>query len=731
MRITSSDAFAVLPANSTLTNGQGVFSLTFQTPGNMTVTASDTVATSITGISPTITVSGNGVTHFVLTGLPSSVVAGTKVTFTVTAEDRFNNTVAGYTGPVTVATTSGNVSLPAASTLTGGVGTFSATLERPGNQTFTVIDPTTALLVQSSVTVVAAGHPLISAMASADLNGDGKPDLIIALETALNLSIYLGNGNGTFKSALASPNLDFSRVSSIATGDFNGDGKQDIAVAAGLSFIDVLLGNGNGTFQAPVSYSIGTGLEGYQLTTGDFNGDGNLDLAVTYPESSSNTSGVAILLGNGNGTFKPATSYLFGNHGSASTSASIVAADFNHDGKLDLAVTGIDDSTVDILLGNGNGTFAPAVNYAVGINPTGIAVGDFNADGNVDLAVTNASSGTVSVLLGRGDGTFGAATNYGTGGGPQTIAVGDFNGDGKLDLAVGNNSASTVTVMLGNGDGTFGDFQPVAVNTPNALAAGDFTNNGSTDLVVASEDGSSFTVLLPQPSVTPVIGVSNPIAVNPGNAVALGLEISPVLTADQPFLVTVTALDSYGNLATGYTGTVTFEGISGPPAIFPPSSTLTNGKGVFSVVLTAAGTSEFEVEDVANNIHGAGPVESVGPATATHFIVNSSTTAAIGAALNVTVTAVDQLNNTVSSYTGTVHFASSDSLAVLHSDATLTNGIGIYSVTLNTLGYQTVTVTDNLTSSINGSAVIAVAGPVDDHFIVSAASAIPRVWPST
>jgi hypothetical protein len=172
---------------------------------------------------------------------------------------------------------------------------------------------------------------------------------------------------------------------------------------------------------------------------GDFNGDGKLDLAVTNVLFSS----VSVLLGNGDGTFGAATNY-----GAGFTPLSVAVGDFNGDGKLDLAVANASDNTVSVLLGNGTGGFGAAINYAVASGPRSVEVGDFNGDGKLDLVVANRDSNSVSVLLGNGDGTFGAATNYTVGADPVSVAVGDFNGDGALDLAVPNAFSNNVSVLL-------------------------------------------------------------------------------------------------------------------------------------------------------------------------------------------------------------------------------------------------------------------------------------------
>jgi hypothetical protein len=208
--------------------------------------------------------------------------------------------------------------------------------------------------------------------------------------------------------------------------------------------VSILLGNGDGTFQPAVNYAVVN--EPVSVAVGDFNGDGKRDLAVA------NYGGfrgrISILLGNGDGTFQPAVDYA------VDSPTFVAVADFNGDGKRDLAVTNYDLYTVSILLGDGHGTFQLAGSYAVGIHPRSVAVGDFNGDGKRDLAVANWDySLTLSILLGNGDGTFQPAVDYAVGSLPSSVAVGDFDGDRKPDLAVAN--GSVVTILLGNGDGTF------------------------------------------------------------------------------------------------------------------------------------------------------------------------------------------------------------------------------------------------------------------------------------
>jgi hypothetical protein len=322
-------------------------------------------------------------------------------------------------------------------------------------------------------------------LASADLNSDGRLDLVVTNGDAGAVGVLLGNGNGTFQSAVnyatgAAPN-------SIVPSDFNDDGKLDLAVVNQNGFsLSVLLGTGDGTFQPDVEYPVG--MYPLSVAAGDFNRDGKLDVVVTNDTSDN----VSVLLGVGDGTFRPAVNYNTGED-----PVGVAVGDFNHDGKLDLAVTNDSSFSVSVLLGKGDGTFAGAMNFGVGSEPQSLVVGDFNGDGKLDLAVGNTNSNDVSVLLGRGDGTFQAAVNYAAGPFPLSLSVGDFNGDGTLDLVVTNSTSNTASVLLGNGDGSFQSAVHYAAGQgPLSVVVGDFNRDGRPDFAVADHSSNRVSVLL-------------------------------------------------------------------------------------------------------------------------------------------------------------------------------------------------------------------------------------------
>ncbi len=224
----------------------------------------------------------------------------------------------------------------------------------------------------------------------------------------------------------------------------------------------VLLGNGDGSFQPARNYSVGS--DPYSVALGDFRGNGILDIAVANTRSNT----VSVLLGNGDGSFQPARSFTTG-----SGPRSVVVGDFNGDGVLDLAAADYDSGSVSVLLGNGDGSFQDARSFAAGYRPVSVAVGDFNGDAIPDLAVV--FSGGVRVLLGNGDGTFQtSAFSYVAGSDPTAVAVGDFRDTGRADLAVANFGSNNVSILLNDGvwpSTRRGAFGPVARHRSRMLPA--------------------------------------------------------------------------------------------------------------------------------------------------------------------------------------------------------------------------------------------------------------------
>jgi hypothetical protein len=323
--------------------------------------------------------------------------------------------------------------------------------------------------------------PNPSSMAVGDFNHDGNLDIVVANQHVEgSISVLLGRGDGTFLPAVTYQ-VWGAYTDSVAVGDFNDDGNLDIVAAnllrdlggSWLGDFSVLLGRGDGTFLPAVTYSGGE--RPTSVVVGDFNDDGNPDIVT----ASADDTGISVSLGRGDGTFLPAVTYSVGFH---LLPTSVAVGDFNHDSNLDVVIGNSYDGSVSVLLGRGDGTLLPAVSYSLvaGDFAAGVAVGDFNDDGNLDIVAADSQS--VSVLLGRGDGTFLPATEYFTGIGAYSPSVGDFNHDGNLDLVEGN------SILLGRGDGTFQSANAFNLGiSAFSLAAGDFNHDGNLDIVTLNE----------------------------------------------------------------------------------------------------------------------------------------------------------------------------------------------------------------------------------------------------
>lgn len=423
-------------------------------------------------------------------------------------------------------------------------------------------------------------------VAVADLNADGKPDLVVANQGTNTVAVLLGNGDGTFQPPLT---YDPGGVhpSSVAVADLDGDGRPDLVVAtAGNGDIGVLLGNGDGTFQSAKIYLSG-GVEDNAIAVADMNHDGAPDLIVTGI-SNNGDGAVGVLLGNGDGTFQSVRTETIGGAGGAGIPA-VAVADVNGDGKLDVLAATLKTScssnscntvgAVAVLLGNGDGTLrSPVLTLSGGVYSSSLAVADVNGDKKPDIVVENgqccgSANGVVGVLLGNGDGTFHKPVVYrsGIGGSGRSVVVADVNRDGNLDIVATDDCAHSdclnqgvVGVLSGNGDGTFQAAQTLGSGgfLPRSLAVTDLNGDGAPDIVVGNFCGddrvtcerSSLAILMNNPPcmTAPVITFSvSPTALWPPNGRVVPVMVSGTISDSAPCTVTsamYAVKDEYGKV---------------------------------------------------------------------------------------------------------------------------------------------------------------------------------------
>ncbi len=320
------------------------------------------------------------------------------------------------------------------------------------------------------------------AIATGDFNNDGKQDIATASGNAVNIRI--GNGSGNFA---VSTNINLSSSpQAIAVGDINGDGNLDIVTGnSGSPYITSLFGNGKGAFG--ISNTTGGNSNSGSIILADYNNDGKMDIL------SVSTSSLNVYSNNGFGVFSLAGSFSSG----GLVYSGMAASDFNRDGNIDLAILNRGSSTYLIRLGNGAGSFTGSTSFSVGNTPYYIATGDFNHDNKTDIATANSAAGSVSIRLGNGLGGFSGTTEELVGTTPYGLLINDMNGDGHQDIVCAANVSSRITIRFGNGTGGFNGTSNVSVNSgPRSICIGDFNGDSIPDLAATHSTLNNFSVRL-------------------------------------------------------------------------------------------------------------------------------------------------------------------------------------------------------------------------------------------
>jgi hypothetical protein len=347
----------------------------------------------------------------------------------------------------------------------------------------------------------------------ADLNADGRPDIVCAIADEMNVSVFLNDGTGHFATLQHYPG---GTAVAVDIADYTGDGKPDIVVANYYEgTIALLKSAGAGTFEPQVTYAMGT--QPRDVVGGDFDGDGLRDIAAATGSGS-----LWVRKGLGAAGFGAAKQVFI-----SGTFKGIDAGDYDHDGKVDLVLVNYTARRAIPMHNDGNLDFSPRPTVVVGVGASDIAVRDLDGDGWVDLAVAN-EDGTVSVARNLQNGGFGPRTSYPIGGFAQSIAVDDFNGDGKPDLLCSTYSDNMVTVLLGQGGGVFSDFvYGQASGGLRGAAAGDFDGDTRVDVVAAAFNGGAVHVLRNVTVQTP-----GPLSLVPAGTYVTGIGSYDVKTAD-------------------------------------------------------------------------------------------------------------------------------------------------------------------------------------------------------
>ncbi|CAF3306064.1 unnamed protein product [Rotaria sp. Silwood2] len=343
--------------------------------------------------------------------------------------------------------------------------------------------PCTAIF--TGPTNYAAGSGTYS-VAVADLNRDTKPDIIGPNDMAGTISILLNRGDGTYNPQVVyTTGGTASHPEGVTASDLNGDGNLDIIVANyGANNIGIFMGTGVGTYAPQVAVATGAGSGPQAVAASDVNGDGNADIIVANFDGNK----VGVFLGTGHGTFSPQVTYPTD---AGSRPRSVVVADLNDDNKGDIIVANREGSYVAVFFNKGDGTFYPQVKYSTGAGswPRSVVVADVNGDGTLDVIVANSRTNNVGIFLNKGDGTLATQTTLPTDPLPRAVTVADINDDGKIDILYISSANDNFGLYCNTGNGIFvlqGPYAVGAGSSPYGIAAADLNGDGKIDIVVGN-----------------------------------------------------------------------------------------------------------------------------------------------------------------------------------------------------------------------------------------------------
>ncbi len=650
VHFTSSDIQGILPADYTFVaadNGVHTFSGTLDTAGTQSLTATDTVATTLTGTQAGIVVNPAATATLTLSGYPSPVSAGTSNNFTVIARDRFGNTATNYTGTLHFTSSDAAATLPANSTLINGVGTFSATLDTVGTQSLTATDTVNAALTGTQTGIIVNPGAAVAFVVS------GYPSPVTA-GTSNNFTVTARDSSGNIATGYAGT-VHFS----------SSDGAAVLPANSTLT-------NGTGAFSATFRTAGTQSIVATDTVTATVTGtQGGIAvnpgaaalLAVGgYPSpvtaGTSNTFAVTVRDAFGN----IVTGYAGILHFTSSDAAAVLPA--------------------NSALSNGTGTFSATLRTAGTQSLTA-----------TDTVATTLAGTQAGIVVNPGAAASFTVRNY-----PSPVIT---NTPNTFTVTAQDSSGNTATSYTGTVHFTSSDASAV-------LPANGTLINGVGTFSATLKTVGTQSLTATDTVTASITGTQTGIVVNPGAAATLVLSGYPSpVTVGTLNNFTVTAKDAFGNTATAYAGTVHFSS-SDAAAALPVDSTLTNGAGTFSATLKTVGTQTLTATDtVTASITGAQTGIAVNPGAAVAFAVGGYPSPVnVGTSNAFSVTAEDSFGNTATAYSGTVHFTSSDAQAVLPADYTFVagdNGVHTFNATLKTPGTQSITVTDSVTATITGA----------------------------